>query len=91
MMKFIYQNKEYLLAELKEEQNAFEKELEVPDYLRKVEHLKLLGFDYGYCIAYDFFDDLYSQVTSARYALLMGHKKLYDSNYIKWSSGEIGQ
>lgn len=90
-MKFIYQDKQYSLAELKKEQQAFEKDLEVPNYLRKTVQPKLLGFDSGYCIAYDFLDDVYSQIASARYALLMGHKKLHDSNYISWSSGEIGQ
>jgi hypothetical protein len=90
-MKLIYKGKEYTLAELREEQRLFSENLQLPDYFRKVGLPMLIGFDYGYCLAFEFLDDVYSQAASARYALLLGHKKLHDSNHISWRSGETGQ
>lgn len=90
-MKVIYQNKEYTIEQLNKEQRDFENSLDVPNYLHSNDGLDFFCFDPQYKLAIDFFSDLYSQITSARFALVMGHKKLHDSNYVKWNSGEIGQ
>lgn len=90
-MKFIYQNIEYTIEKLNEEQRNFEKLLDVPSYLQTDGNIDFFCLDPDYKLALDFFQDLYSQITSARFALIMGHKKLHDSNYVNQNSGKIGQ
>lgn len=90
-MKIIYQGKEYTIKELKEEQMLFSKSLEGSEYLQDHGDAEWFCDDPGYMLALTFFKDVYSQISSARFSLLMGHKKLHDSNYVNWKSGEIGQ
>lgn len=90
-MKIIYQGKEYQLEDLRREQKQFEQSLEVPEYLKTEQVYDFVCFDPGYKLALGFFNDIYFQIASARFALIMGHKKLHDSNYVSWESGAIGQ
>jgi len=90
-MKIIYQNIEYTLQKLKHEQMNFEKSLEVPNYLILDGFIEFFCFDPEYKLAVEFCRDLYNQITSARFALILGHKKLHDSNYINWESDDLGQ
>lgn len=89
--KIVYKGKEYALEEIKKEQKLFQQGLEVPEFLKLDTMFDMFCVDPGYKIAKSIFDDLYIQVTSARFALIMGHQKLHDSNYISWQSGELGQ
>jgi len=90
-MNIIYQGKEYTIEELRREQKLFEKSLEVPEYLQMDQVYDFVCLNPGYKLAIDFLGDLYFQITSARFALIMGHKKLHDSNYVSWDSGALGQ
>lgn len=90
-LKILYQGKEHRLEELRAEQKMFEKSLEVPEYLQTDQAYDFVCNDPGYKLALGFLNDLYFQITSARFALLMGHKKIHDSNYVSWESGALGQ
>ena len=90
-MKLIYQKKEYTLSDLEKENNNFTKKLKNPNFLISNRFAINFAFDPEYNIASDFFYNLYNQITRARFALIMGHKKIHDRNYVDWKSGEKGQ
>ena len=90
-MKFIYQNNEYSLDELEKEHKTFKKKLKNPTFLISDRFALDFTLDYGYQIASDFFNDLFIQIMSAKFALIMGHNKIHDRNYVSWKSGARGQ
>jgi hypothetical protein len=90
-MEIIYLNKKYTIKKLEEEQKKFQRALENPEFLIKKGLTDIFCFDPAYKIALDFFENIYNQFTAARFSLIMGHKKLHDSKYINWESGEEGQ
>jgi len=90
-MKFIYKDKEYTLNDLEKEHKKFAKSIKNPSFLLSNRFPLTFAFDPGYNIASDFFYDLYKQITSAKFALIMGHKKIHDRNFVNWESGATGQ
>ncbi len=78
-MDLVYKDKIYTLEELYLAQISFEKSLEGVDYLILKNFFEFACLDPSYNLAVGLFRDLYSQLSSARFALLLGFRKLHDS------------
>ncbi|WPU96229.1 hypothetical protein SNE25_11940 [Mucilaginibacter sabulilitoris] len=92
LLKIFYKGKDYTLKELVEDNNQFSRSILIPDQLHKQYSSFLVSssMDFGYIIALDKFNHLYSLLTTARFALTQAHQKLHKSP-VTWSSGYLGQ
>jgi hypothetical protein len=91
-LKIKYKDREYLIEELLKETKELHKELTLPKEFQINWAITEWGLvnDKGYAIAGDKFNDLYSMLASARFALINAHTKI-QNNLISWESGYVGQ
>lgn len=91
-MKIIYKGKEYSLKDLKIAQKTFNDSLKIPEYIAEYNGtMEYRCFDERYKLVFLFYIEHYEQLISARFALINSYRKIQDSNYINWNSGDYGQ
>ena len=73
------------------DEKSFNRSLKVISSILIKPEVELFCFDPGYKLAIDLCKDLYNQIVSARFQLIMGYKKLHDPEYFNWKFDDYGQ